>query len=162
MENNLAFSGNAEVIIQGERVLRFVNYFEDRAIYDVIGFDAPHITLIDYRKSGLLAIQTLLAGGELSAFAHTFNVPAHISIWVADDGNLSIELGDAEDQPISHVLWIAIGMGEDVPVYDYLFEYAVPFEDTRYAFVALYKSSSIDKASAWASSSSSGSAPWAG
>src|SRR3990172_9015090 len=97
------FSGISEVAIQGKRVLRFVNFTQDRAIYEIIGFENPSLTLVDYRKTGLQAIQDLLGSGNLFAFAPAFNSLSRVDVWETDDGGLSIELNDPADEPVEHV-----------------------------------------------------------
>lgn len=129
---------NAEISIQGERVLRLVNCTQERAVYEVIGFNDPSITIIDYRKNGLRALQTLLDTGEAKNFAPKFNMPARVEFQYAQDGNVLIELNEVgNDQPIQ-MLWIVVGLQDSIPVYDYLFETIAPLDDNTFAFAALF------------------------
>lgn len=128
----------AEIAIQGDHALRFVNCTQDRVIYDVIGFEKFAMTLIDYRKAGLMAIQMLLQTGKLFEFAPTFNSPAQVSVEQDDNGAILIELDDIGDEQPAQMLWIAIGIEDSIPVYDYIFELIAPLADRTFAFLALF------------------------
>ena len=163
MENQV-FSGIALVALQGNRSLRFVNCTQDRAIYEIIGFEGANFTLIDYRAMGLQAIQNSLKTGNLASFASSFNIISQVDIWETEDRGLSIELSDTNNLTAEHVLWIAIGIGNSVPVYDYLLEYFSPLKQDHFAFLAVYKLSNYKLSSAASidSSSASSSGPWDG
>lgn len=159
---NSIFEGLAQVAIQGERVLRFVDYSKNQATYEVIGFENQKVTLIDYRPKGLLAIQSLLENGDLYIFAPIFNHPAMVKIKQDETEEVFIELTETEDCP-SYVLWIAIGLGNTIPIYNYVYENIVPLkEENKFGLIAVYQSSSSirpalsswDLASATLSSSS--------
>jgi len=140
------FEGSAQVSIQGERVLRFLDFTGNQAKYEIIGFEDSPVTLIDHRLNGLTAIQALLETGDLHDFAPKFNHPALVNVTQDEMGEVVIELNDTEDYP-SCVLWVAIGLGDLVPVYDYLYENIVPFnEEGKYAFIGLYQLSESDGA----------------
>ena len=163
---NKVFSGIAWVAIQGDRVLRFVNCTQDRAVYEIIGFEAVNFTLIDYRIAGIQAIQRTLNTGDLVSFAPSFNMVSQVDIWETDDGGLTIELSDPNDSIPEHVLWIAIGIGNSVPVYDYVLEYfsPLPLDENHFAFLSIYKLSAhgLSSAKSINSSSASSSGPWDG
>lgn len=74
------FLGCAQVAIQGERVLRFLDLTEKKVVYQIIGFEDPIITVVDYRASGLFAIQSLLDTGDLKSFAPRFNTASMVEI----------------------------------------------------------------------------------
>lgn len=165
---NVLYAGTAQVSIQGERALRFLDFTGNQAKYEVIGFENMPIVIIDSRRRGLLAIQELLGGGNVNDFAPKFNHPAHIRITQEGGGGVTIELSDTDENP-SHILWIAIGLGDSMPVYDYVLEVIVPLEgsDGEYALIALYQSSSSDKPALSnrdkiSASSSSSLSAWAG
>lgn len=128
----------AEIAIQGERVLRLIDYTQERAIYEIVGFIKPVITLIDHRPFGIRAIQNLLRTGDLLSFAPEFNVPARVGIQNADNDKILIELYDTDDHQATHMLWIVVGLRDSIPVYDYVFEIITPLEDDSFAFVALF------------------------
>ena len=128
----------AKIEIQGERVLRFVNSTADRAVYDVIGFENPAITIIDYRLRGLDAIQALLRTGEMAQFAPEFNTPALVSLQSDADGNILIELNEPDTESPPQMLWIAIGFQGVMPDHDALFELITPLENDRLALIILF------------------------
>ncbi len=128
----------AEISIQGERVLQFVNCTQDRAVYDVIGFHDPSITIVDYRRQGLDAIDALLETREMKEFAPKFNVPARVELQSDADGNILIELSEAGGESPAQMLWIAVGFCSAVPVYDTLFESIVALENDDFALVSLF------------------------
>jgi len=147
---NELFSGIAHVSIQGERVLRFLNCTENQANYEVIGFEQAPVMIVDFRRNGLLAIQELLETGDLQAFAPKFNHPAEVRITSDANQQIVVELRDTDHMP-TFVLWVAIGLGNSMPVYDYFYENIIPLaEDGRFALIAVYQ---ISSASPRASSS---------
>lgn len=139
MESNPIFSNTAQIEIQGDRVLRFVEVNHGQAEYQVIGFDDPVITVHDHRRAGLRAITQLLDTGDLNDFAPRFNVPAHVTISDQDPSHILIELHETNDPAPAHMLWIAIGIKDCIPVYDYVFEQLVPLDSKGFAFLALYQ-----------------------
>jgi len=134
--NKTIFSGTAQVEIQGDQVLRLVARGDQYAKYQVIGFDDP-VTITDRRKNGLVAISRAIETKHLNEFASQFNAPAEISI-KSNASGIRINLRDTDDHAPVHKLWIAIGVQDRIPVYDYLFERLTPFGDTRFAFLALF------------------------
>jgi hypothetical protein len=130
--------GTAEISIQGERVLSFMDCEEDRAIYEVIGFKNPKITIIDYRRSGIKAIQDLLKTSKLYDFAPRFNMPAKVTIQSDEDGNVLIELDEPGEERPTQMLWIVIGLKDSIPVYDYLFEMISPTDNGAFGYVAYF------------------------
>jgi hypothetical protein len=139
MEGNPIFSNTAQIEIQGDRVLRFINANHGQAEYQVIGFDAPVITVRDHRRAGLRAIAQLLDTGNLNDFAPRFNAPAYVTISDQDSSHILIELRETNDPAPAHMLWIVVGIKDYVPVYDYIFERIVPLEDDSFSFLALYQ-----------------------
>ena len=156
--NQILFSQPSAVTIQGPRVLQYIDRRSDSAAYEVIGFEGA-VALIDYRDVGLQAIDQLLHSGELNEFAPGFNSPAHVLMEEDSEGHLRIELHDTDVAEPTYMLWIVVGLGDQMPVYDYLIEHLVPLDDGRFALVALYKrpqpsysSSSRNKSSSSSSS----------
>jgi hypothetical protein len=139
MEGNPIFSNTAQIEIQGDRVLRFTNANHRQAEYQVIGFDDPVITVRDHRRAGLRAIVQLLDTGNSCDFAPRFNAPAHVTISVQDPSHILIELRETNDPAPIHMLWIAVGIKDCIPVYDYVFERIVPLENDGFSFLTLYR-----------------------
>jgi hypothetical protein len=161
------FSGSTQVSIQGERALRFIDFTGNQAKYEIIGFEDSPVVLIDYRANGLLAIQSLLETGDLYGFAPKFNHPAMVNVTQDEMGKVVIELTDTKDFP-NCVLWIAIGLGDLIPVYDYVYENIVPLkEEGKFSLIAIYQISSSeipasDRSDLSFASSSSSSSTWVG
>lgn len=139
---NQIFSGPAQVAIQGERVLRFIELTGKQATYEIIGFEDPVVTVIDYRSDGLLAIQSLLETGDLKAFAPKFNKPAMIEISQDEMGKIVIELNETNVAHPNFILWVAIGIGSSIPVFEYIYENIRPLNEEKYALLAIYQTSS--------------------
>ena len=161
------FSGATEVAIQGDRVLRFLDCTGNQAKYEVIGFEHLPLLLIDTRQAGLQAIQELLATNDLAAFAPKFNSPAYVRVFEDETGCVVVELNDTEHLP-HHLLWIAIGLQDSLPVYPYIYENIAALEsESGCAFIGVYPFSASDRPSASSSQRSISSAissgpAWAG
>ena len=128
----------AEIAIQGDQVLSFVNCTQERAVYEVVGFDEPKIVIVDYRQKPIRAVYELLETGELHNFAPIFNNPALISVKEDNEGTLLVELNEANGILPDKVFWIAIGIRDSIPVYNYLFERIAPLTEDAFAFIALF------------------------
>ena len=129
----------AEIAIQGDQVLSFVNCTQERAIYEVIGFDEPKIIIVDYRQKPIQAVYKLLEAGDTHQFAPIFNNPALLTIQEDVDGTLLVELNESKSLLPDKMFWIAIGIQDSIPVYDYLFERIAPITEDSFAFVALFE-----------------------
>jgi len=136
---NELYSGLAQVSIQGDRALRFLDFTGNQARYEVIGFESVPVEIADYRIKGIQAIQELLETGDVLAFAPKFNHPASVLFTLGERGGLVIELHDTDASP-REILWIAIGLKDSLPVYDYLFEAITPLENEEdFALIAVYR-----------------------
>jgi hypothetical protein len=134
------FSGPVQVEIQGANVLKFIGQEPGQAKYQVIGFQ-DSITVIDRRAVSLQAIDEVLKTGVVDRFASQFNAPATLRISKAHSKSITIELDESDNTNPEFMLWVAIGIQDTIPVYDYLFERLVPFGDNGFAFLALYRRS---------------------
>jgi hypothetical protein len=140
MKERCIFSGVARVEIQGDRVLRFDDDLTpERARYSVIGFEETPVTIFDHRPAGLRAIKEVLATGDVDQFAPQFNVPSLVEVYSLPPSGLLIVLREAEVTEPAYTLWIAIGIGDMIPVYDYVLEKMEPYGDERFALLALYR-----------------------
>lgn len=133
----LLFSGNLLVEIEGPRVLTLVERFSEYAEYTVVGFQ-EHVILRDFRITGLTAIDHVLMTNDVSQFPSEFNGHAYAKIFdFTDSDPLVIELREPTDDSSRYLLWIVVGLGEEVPVYEYLFGLEQPLNDKQYAFIAV-------------------------
>lgn len=140
----------AEIAIQGDMVLSFINCTQERAIYEVIGFDEPKIVIIDYRPHCINAIRRSLRTGDLNNFAPIFNTSAQITLQEEDDGSILIELSKPNNNQPDKMLWIAIGIQDSIPVYEYLFERIASLADDTFAFIALFEIPNLNERSSLA------------
>jgi hypothetical protein len=73
----------------------------------------------------------------LQNFAPIFNTPALVAIQEEESGEVIIELNEPFNPHPNKMLWIAIGIRDSLPVYEYLFERISPLADGSFAFLAL-------------------------
>lgn len=140
MKERCIFSGVARVEIQGDRVLRFDDDLTpERARYSVIGFEETPVTIFDHRPAGLRAIEEVLATGDVDRFAPQFSIPSQVDVFSMDPPGLRIVLHESKLVEPAYTLWIAIGIGDMIPVYDYVLEKMEPYGDERFALLALYR-----------------------
>jgi len=133
------FYGATHIELQGSHALRLISSHQNCADFEVIGFDDPKVTLRDYRRVSLDALVKVLETGNVHLLAPKFNIPAQVNAQVQNSGNVSIELRETDAQDPAYRLWIAIGIRERIPVYDYIFRQIAPLDDERFAFLALYR-----------------------
>ena len=136
---NTRFNGSSHIELQGERALTYLSKEQNYADYQVNGFNEPAILLRDYRPEGLKALDDILVTGKLETFAPKFNSPARVLIQDQDDSAILIELFETDEPDPDYRLWIAIGIRETIPVYDYVLDFLVPWEDDKFAFLGLYR-----------------------
>ena len=128
----------ALVTIQGPRVLRLLASQNKFALFDVIGFE-NQIFIQDFRQNCVRAIHELEKNDDATQFPHEFNVPAYVTVKVQPDQTLLITLEDTHVKKPKFMLWIAIGLECNLPLYNYLFEYVLPFDNNTLAIVAIYQ-----------------------
>ena len=126
------------VTIQGPRVLRLIESQNNFALFDVVGFE-NQVFIQDFRYNSIKATFDLEKNNNASKFAHKFNAPAHLTLKTQPDNTLLIILEDTPIEQPENMLWIAIGLEDDLPLYNYLFEYILPFENDTLAIVAIYR-----------------------
>ena len=139
--NSYTFNNSAELEIQGAEVLNLLSLEDDYADYEVIGFIEPRVFIRDFRESGKLAIETVLAVGDMGSFANDFNHPSHVTIFSlpAEDA-IMIELRETSVSRPQFMLWLAIGIENDIPIYDYVFSPLIrPYDSDRLAIFSVYK-----------------------
>ena len=77
--------------------------------------------------------------GEVEILAKYFNTPAHITISKASNQKIIVKLGPTQEKHPKYMLWVAIGIGDDIPYYDYQNIQIEQMEDGNYALFSLYK-----------------------
>lgn len=135
----LIYSGDIDIQLQGSPALTLVEKSNSYAKFDVIGFNRP-VRIIDFREASLRAVEKLLDKGNLLEFAPEFNQPAFAEVWEDENSCFMIHLHQPKSGKSSrYMLWIAVGIGEEVPVYECLYEKLSPIGKNRYALVSIYK-----------------------
>jgi hypothetical protein len=133
------FSGTAQVEIQGKYVFKFVTLDKNQATYEVIGINKPVIRIIDQRAGVRRKMEEILKTGEVKQLADYFNTPARVTIFPSHAGRRTVRLEKTRAQHPRHMLWVAIGIGEKIPMYDYQFIEIQKMKPRRYALFSLYK-----------------------
>lgn len=137
--NNTIFSGTAQVEIQGPRVLEFVSLNNAQAEFEVIGLSDPKIRLVDSRPKIRQTMREILQTGKVETLAGYFNTPARVTILPAEGGKMIVRLEKTRAKKPRHMLWVAIGIGEEIPYYQYKKVEIQQMKDKNYALFSLYK-----------------------
>lgn len=132
------FAGPAHIEIQGPQVLTLIGIESEKAEYQVVGFKET-VRIIDRRVKGLAAIRSIKQPGGLDRFAIQFNAPARITVVKKSSKDITIELDETRSVSPKHILWIAIGIQDAIPVYHYVFDCLAALDDKRFAFLALFR-----------------------
>jgi hypothetical protein len=144
---NLIFSNASFIELQGKNVLELISYGDSFAEYRIIGFDSPPITIIDYRSSGIMALEKFLDSGDIETFPYAFSIISLVEVFEYDNGEITIRLHDYDNRiPVTYMLWIAIGIEKHLPVYDYIFYKLNPLPGGKYAFASIYERSLMEDA----------------
>ena len=133
------FSGIAAVEIQGPRVLEFVSLTNNQAEFDIIGITNPKIRVIDTRPAVRRKMKEILATDKVEELAYHFNRPARVTILHPSCGQIVVRLEKTRSKKPDHMLWVAIGIGDDIPLYEYQRVEMQELEDHQYALFAIYK-----------------------
>jgi hypothetical protein len=138
MKDNSA-SVTTQVEIQGEYVLDFISLDKNQAEFEVIGITDPVIRVIDLRAGVRRKMKEILKTNKVEQLADHFNHPARITILPPQAGQMIVRLEKTQAKKPRHMLWMAIGIGDDIPMYDYKKIEIRQMEDGNYALFALYK-----------------------
>jgi len=133
------FSGIAAVEIQGPRVLEFVSLDENQAEFDVIGISKPRIRIIDHRPAVKRSMRSILKSGRVEELSNYFNKPARVTLFSEKKDCIIVRLEKTRTKRPQHMLWIAIGVGENIPYYEYKAIELQQMNENNYALFSLYK-----------------------
>jgi hypothetical protein len=136
--NDTIFSGSAAVEIQGPHVLEFKSVDEKQAEFEVIGLSNPTIRLVDSRPAVCRAMRAILENGKVENLADEFNKPARVTILPAENGQMIVQLEKTRTKKPRHMLWVAVGIGEDIPYYNYQKVEIQQMDDNHYALFSVY------------------------
>lgn len=133
------FSNPTWITVQGSKALK-LTYLGGWAEFAVVGFSGT-VVLKDYRPHIQSALEQAIEVQQFDEFIAQFNTPAHVELIRNEVGTTNIHLYPSTDIDPSHRLWIAIGLQDSVPVYDYIHFQLTPLNDspTSYACLALYR-----------------------
>lgn len=133
-----AFAQPAWMTFQGNYVFNLLQRYPDHAEFTLEGF-GEDVFVYDYRQSTMDAVDSLLAGElEDMEFGPQFNQPAFVTIESFDNLPLIVVLSETHDPDPDQRFWVAVGIGNEVPVYDYCFTYILPYGHDQNAFLSLY------------------------
>lgn len=136
------FSGTVLVEAQGPRVMTLATRHCDHAEYLVIGFHGM-VTIRDFRPAALAALDAFAEDSVATDFAEAFSQPATAALTVLDECIL-VDLYDPIQSEANYLLWIAVGVENELPVLDYVMAKFEPFQDDSLAIVALYRLAEAD------------------
>ncbi len=139
MKSNAFFSGPAAVEIQGPQVLEFVSIDDKQAEFDVISLSNPRIHFVDTRPPVIKTMQAILENGKVETLKDEFNKPARVTILLPENGQITVRLEKTHVQKPSHMLWVAVGIGEEIPYYDYKQLEIQPMVNQTIALFSLFK-----------------------
>jgi hypothetical protein len=137
--NKVVLSVTAQVEIQGEHVFEFISLDKNQAEFEVIGITTPVIRVIDRRFGVRHKMREILETGKVEQLADYFNRPARVTILPPETGQMVVQLEKTRAKKPRHMLWVAIGIGEDIPMYDYKKVEIQQMEGGNYALFSLYK-----------------------
>ncbi len=131
------FSGTVDIFMQGSRVLLISDVISNSVECNLIGFE-EQVRIHDFRRESLEVIRHALKSGDGSLFRRVFAQPAYAVIEKFPDDQFRIMLFDTRSGEPEHVLWLAVGIDENFPVYEYLFYEIAPYEEDRFVVLACY------------------------
>ena len=131
------------IYIQGDKVLKILDINGEYSEYQVLGFKDPQIRIRDFRQDLLRKATEVRESDNDYGFANDFNSPAHVEIKKNGNGTTrwEIDLFSTHEQNPQYRLWIAIGVNNSIPVYDYLMLDSVFIDKDQLALISLYKHS---------------------
>lgn len=139
MNHQVLFTLSSHIEIQGDQVFDLLEWDKNHATYRVVGFKAPIITIVDYRREIIQKLSESLKRNNLAPFAYEFSSTAQLEVAETETGNLHIKLFPSQDKMPKHMLWIAIGIDDAIPVYSYLIREVQPINESKYALFSLYE-----------------------
>lgn len=134
------FSGCVQVEIQGPKVLRLLQRTITFAEYEVVGFE-DKVLIQDTRTRGLQAIDYLESSGDSSYFPEEFSSAAYAQIVRDSNGKLRIHLSDSSDSDLDFILWVAIGITNEIPNYDYQHQWIEDLSKDRIGMISIFSRS---------------------
>lgn len=135
---NFQVALSSHIEIQGEVVLDMISIERDCAKYQLIGFNKPQYFICDYRKHSLHALKACIKSRQFGEFLDLFNQPALVCIRQQNDKNILLELHDSELGNPKYMMWIAVGIKENIiPNYSFIVKEIVSLKENK-ALLSIY------------------------
>lgn len=141
------FSGPAQVEIQGEIALNFISLNESQAQFEVIGITQPKIRFVDHRAAVRRKMKEVLITDKVEQLAEYINCPANITIFPPENGEIVVRLEKTRSKKPRYMLWVAVGIKGDIPLYNYKRIEMQELEENIYSLFTLYKRPHTNKGS---------------
>lgn len=135
------FIGTAAVELQGARTLEFVSLNKKKAEFDIVGISNPKIRVIDYRPAVKRSMRSILRNERnVGEIADYFNQPAYVTLISEKKDQITVMLSKSRAKnPPDHMLWIAIGIGKKIPMYEYKKIEIQTMKNKKFALFSLYR-----------------------
>jgi hypothetical protein len=133
------FKGTAAVELQGPRALEFISLNSKQAEFDVIGISNPKIRVVDLRPAVKRSMNSILETKRVEELVDYFNQPARVTLYPEDTGQIIVKLEKTRAKKPRHMLWIAIGIGKKIPMYEYKKIEIQKMKNKRFALFSLYR-----------------------
>ncbi len=128
----------ADILLEGNEVLRLLQRDNFHAEYMVHGFTEETILIHDYRKKGLAALDAVATSGNKGQFPYDFSGPAQVTIhedW--ETQIVVIRLEDSTEWDAEDMLYIAVGLPDGIPIFPYAYGRVSHMDDDHYALVGI-------------------------
>jgi len=135
---NHIFEGTVQVDVQGSKALICKDIQQSTVILEIVGFEAPKVLLIDQRDGIRQALEDYFENGDPANFLDLFNAPADISVDENEDQDLVVKLLPPSSNQIIYTMWVAVGIEDHIPAYDYLHWQITPKSDLPHAIWSIY------------------------
>jgi len=135
--NNLIFSGNAMVRVEGDDIMQFLTLSQGQMKFHLKGLDNRIITLLDNRTVNLWAVKRLFLSRQSTQYYHNINAPAQVSVHSNPEGDIRVELRDTFDANPLYKLMISISNQNPTSIRSYLFYRVIPLTDKQHILLAL-------------------------
>lgn len=122
---DICFESDVAIFLQGETgAIELLNCSNEFIEFSVIG---NKFKIVDYRKSIVKSANKMNSMEnsvlEFAHFLHVFQKSSHVKVFKSDDDEYDYVavLTDGNDglDDSKHAFWIAVGIGEEIPLYDY-------------------------------------------
>jgi len=132
------FSGTVNVYLNGEKALQFLGTSNDHQNFQINGFVDKEMVIEDHRVGIREAVETYFSTRVPEDFYSMFNRLASLNVIQKEDGKIKIILNDPTEIFSSNYLWIAVGIGPEIPAYDFLMWKIAPISKEEFAIFSIF------------------------